>query len=74
MAGGMLFLFEKITYVKKEVKEMISKEEFIRRLKNGCGCVCSAEPELTDIDSRFGDADHGFTMVKICNTIVEGKF
>lgn len=50
---------------------MISKEELIRRLKNGCGSVCSAEPELTDIDSKFGDADHGFTMVKICNTIVE---
>lgn len=47
---------------------MINKGELIRRMKNGCSCVCSAESELTEIDAKFGDADHGFTMVKICNT------
>jgi dihydroxyacetone kinase-like protein len=30
-----------------------------------------AEAELTEIDSRFGDADHGFTMAKIAKTISE---
>lgn len=50
---------------------MISKAELVRRFKNACASVCAAEAELTEIDARFGDADHGFTMVKICNTIVE---
>lgn len=50
---------------------MISKAELVRRFKNACESVCAAEAELTEIDARFGDADHGFTMVKICNTIVE---
>lgn len=50
---------------------MITKAELVRRLKSACKCVCAAEAELTDIDAKFGDADHGFTMVKICNTIEE---
>ena len=50
---------------------MISKEELIDRIKSGCRAVCSHEAELTEIDAKFGDADHGFTMVKICNTIVK---
>lgn len=48
---------------------MMNKAELARRLKNACRNVCAAEAELTEIDARFGDADHGFTMVKICNTI-----
>lgn len=48
---------------------MITKTELVRRLTNACKCVCAAEKELTEIDAQFGDADHGFTMVKICNTI-----
>ena len=48
---------------------MISKEQLIRRFKNACTTVCDAEAELTEIDAKFGDADHGFTMVKICNAI-----
>ena len=48
---------------------MITKVELIRRFKHACKCVCAAEAELTEIDAQFGDADHGFTMVKICNTI-----
>ncbi|MCR4891707.1 MAG: DAK2 domain-containing protein [Lachnospiraceae bacterium] len=31
--------------------------------------MCADEAELTDIDSRFGDADHGYTMTKICNAM-----
>lgn len=48
---------------------MISKEQLNTRIKNACAAVVSAEAELTDIDSRFGDADHGFTMTKIANAI-----
>ena len=40
----------------------MTKTEFAARLKNACGAVLSAEEELTEIDSRFGDADHGLTM------------
>ena len=48
---------------------MITKEELITRIRNACDAVIGAEAELTEIDSRFGDADHGFTMTKIANTI-----
>lgn len=48
---------------------MISKEQLVNRFKNACISVCNAEAELTEIDAKFGDADHGFTMVKICNAI-----
>ena len=48
---------------------MITKEELIVRISNACDTVIGAEAELTEIDSRFGDADHGFTMTKIANTI-----
>ena len=48
---------------------MITKEQLIVRFKNACAAVIGAEAELTEIDSRFGDADHGFTMTKIANTI-----
>ena len=48
---------------------MITKAELVKRFKNACKSVCAAEAELTDIDAKFGDADHGFTMVKICSTI-----
>lgn len=43
--------------------------ELAARLKNACAEVKSAEAELTEIDSRFGDADHGLTMHKICAAI-----
>ena len=48
---------------------MITKEQLNHRIKNACAAVISAEAELTEIDSRFGDADHGFTMTKIAGTI-----
>ena len=47
----------------------MTKTEFAARLKNACGAVLSAEEELTEIDSRFGDADHGLTMAKIAGAI-----
>jgi len=41
----------------------------LRQMKNmllgGAASVIAARDELTDIDSRFGDADHGITMEKI---------
>ena len=47
----------------------MKKDEFAARLKNGCASVISAEATLTEIDSRFGDADHGLTMTKIARAI-----
>ena len=49
---------------------MLTKAEFALRLKNACRCVIAAEAELTEIDAKFGDADHGFTMAKVCNAII----
>lgn len=43
--------------------------EFKQRILNGCSAVKSAEPRLTEIDSKFGDADHGLTMTKIADAI-----
>ena len=43
----------------------MTKREFQDRLKNACAAVAAAEAELTEIDSKFGDADHGLTMAKI---------
>ena len=48
---------------------MISKEELKNRIVNACENVIAAEAELTEIDSKFGDADHGLTMHKIGATI-----
>ncbi len=53
----------------------MTKAEFALRLKRGCASVAAAEGELTEIDSHFGDADHGLTMSKIAKAIsnaVEG--
>jgi len=47
----------------------MTKEEFAARLKSACAAVAEAEAELTEIDSRFGDADHGLTMAKIAGAI-----
>ncbi len=47
----------------------MTKEELKTRFKNACDEVIAEEDVLTDIDSRFGDADHGVTMTKICNSI-----
>lgn len=49
---------------------MLTKQDLKIRLKNACLNVIAAEQELTDIDARFGDADHGFTMAKVCNAII----
>ena len=43
----------------------MQRAEFLERLVGAAVAVISAEKELTEIDSRFGDADHGLTMSKI---------
>lgn len=48
---------------------MMTKDELAARLRNACAEVIAAEDELTEIDSHFGDADHGLTMRKIGNAI-----
>ena len=47
----------------------MTKDELARRLLNACAEVKSAEAELTEIDSHFGDADHGLTMTKVAKAI-----
>lgn len=47
----------------------MTRTELAMRLKHACASVLSAEAELTEIDSRFGDADHGLTMAKIAGAI-----
>ena len=47
----------------------MTKQEFAARLKSACAAIISAEQELTEIDSKFGDADHGLTMAKIAGAI-----
>ena len=49
----------------------MTKSEFAARLQHACASVIAAEPELTQIDSKFGDADHGLTMTKIAGAISE---
>ena len=39
------------------------------RLQHACEQVVEAEETLTEIDSKFGDADHGLTMTKIVGAI-----
>lgn len=48
---------------------MITKDELAERLKHACAEVIASEAELTEIDSHFGDADHGITMHKIASAI-----
>ena len=47
----------------------MTKSEFAARLKHACASVMAAEAELTEIDAKFGDADHGLTMAKIAGAI-----
>ena len=47
----------------------MTKAEFAARLHSACAAVTAAEAQLTEIDSKFGDADHGLTMTKIAGAI-----
>lgn len=47
----------------------MKQSELVDRLMHACDEVIAAEQELTEIDAKFGDADHGLTMTKIANAI-----
>ncbi|HIZ46052.1 MAG TPA: DAK2 domain-containing protein [Candidatus Olsenella pullistercoris] len=47
----------------------MTRDELSERLLHACTEVIAAEDELTRIDSAFGDADHGITMVKIASAV-----
>ncbi len=47
----------------------MKKTELAARLMHASDEVIAAEQELTDIDAKFGDADHGLTMTKIAKAI-----
>ena len=47
----------------------MTKDQLAARLQHACWAVMAAEQELTEIDSKFGDADHGLTMTKIAGAI-----
>ena len=47
----------------------MTKDQLAARLQHACEAVMAAEQELTEIDSKFGDADHGLTMTKIAKAI-----
>lgn len=49
----------------------MTKTQLAARLKHACACVTAAEQMLTEIDSKFGDADHGLTMSKIARAIAQ---
>ncbi len=48
---------------------MLNIADFKKMIMSGADAVIFAEQELTDIDSRFGDADHGITMTKVMNNV-----
>lgn len=49
----------------------ISKQKFAAMLTAGAACVIDATDELTAIDAKYGDADHGITMAKIAKTMAD---
>ena len=49
----------------------MNKKAFAARLSHACAQVTAAEDILTEIDSKFGDADHGLTMTKIAGAIAQ---
>ncbi len=44
---------------------------FSKMILSGANLVISAENELTSIDAKFGDADHGITMSKVMNNVIQ---
>ena len=50
---------------------MMTRTHLKDRIVCACENVIAAETELTEIDSKFGDADHGLTMHKIADAIRE---
>jgi dihydroxyacetone kinase-like protein len=49
---------------------VITKQQIIEIFENAAREIINAKDELTAIDAKFGDADHGITMEKIGNAII----
>jgi dihydroxyacetone kinase-like protein len=45
--------------------DMISRAMFISIFKNAAASIISGKDDLTAIDAKFGDGDHGITMEKV---------
>lgn len=48
---------------------MLNIKKFMEMIVSAADEIIGAENELTDIDSKFGDADHGITMTKVMKRI-----
>ena len=48
---------------------MVSRAKFISVFKNAANAIIISKDELTAIDAKFGDADHGITMEKIAKAV-----
>jgi dihydroxyacetone kinase-like protein len=49
---------------------VITKQQIIAIFENAAQKIIDARDELTAIDAKFGDADHGITMEKVANGII----
>ena len=49
----------------------MTSNEFVQMLIIAATEIINAEDELTQIDAKFGDADHGITMTKIMKNIIQ---
>jgi dihydroxyacetone kinase-like protein len=49
---------------------VITKQQIIAIFGNAAREIIKAKDELTAIDAKFGDADHGITMEKIGNAVI----
>lgn len=50
---------------------MLTLDDLKRRLLNACDELRSHKEELSEIDAKFGDADHGYTMAKIADEMAK---
>ena len=47
----------------------INREDIKKMFLTSCELLKANADELSEIDSKFGDGDHGITIVKIANAI-----
>lgn len=50
---------------------VITLSQLKAMIKGGATGVIAAKDELTEVDSRFGDGDHGVTMEKVMTAVLE---
>ncbi len=51
--------------------EKLEYQRFVKMLETAAGAIKDAKDELTELDSKIGDGDHGTTMVKVMEQIKE---